>query len=30
MKPDGNINEPWQLHGYSDVDYKGVKDTQKV
>ena len=29
MKPDGNINEPWELSGYSDADYTGDNDTRK-
>ena len=27
MKPDGNINVPWDLCGYSNVDYIGYNDT---
>ena len=26
---DGNINGPWEIHGYSDVDYAGDSDTRK-
>ena len=29
MKPDRNINVPWELCGYSDVDYEGDNNTQK-
>ena len=29
MKPDVNINGPWKLRGYSDVDYAGDNDTRK-
>ena len=29
MKPDGKINGPCYLRGYSDVDYAGDNDTQK-
>ena len=29
MIPDGKINGPWELHGYSDTDYTGDIDTQK-
>ena len=29
MKPDGNINGPWELRGYSDMDYIGDEDTWK-
>ena len=27
MKPDWNINGPWEQHGYSDADYAGDNDT---
>ena len=30
MKPDGNINGPWELRGYSDADYTGDNDTRKT
>ena len=30
MKPDGNTNRPWELRGYSDADYVGNNDTQKI
>ena len=30
MKPDRNINGPWELCGYSDVDYAGYNDTRKI
>ena len=29
MKPDANINVPWELCVYSDADYAGDNDTQK-
>ena len=29
MKPDGNINGPWEIRGYSDADYAGDNDTKK-
>ena len=29
MKPDGNMNGPWELHGYSDADYTGDNYTRK-
>ena len=29
MKPDVNINGPWELCGYSDADYPGDNDTWK-
>ena len=27
MKPDGNTNGPWELRGYSDINYTGDNDT---
>ena len=30
MKPDRNINRPWELCGYSDADYAGDNSTRKV
>ena len=30
MKPDGNINGPWELRGCSDVNYTGDNDTRKI
>ena len=30
MKPDRNINGPWELRGYSDADYAGNNDTRKI
>ena len=30
MKPDGNINGPWELHGFSDADYTGDNDNRKI
>ena len=30
MKPDGNINGPWKICGYSDADYAGDNDTHKI
>ena len=29
MKLDGNLNGPWDLLGYNDMDYAGDNDTQK-
>ena len=29
MKPDGNLNGPWELCGYSGVDYAGYNYTSK-
>ena len=29
MKPDVNINEPWELRGYSDVGYAEDNNTRK-
>ena len=29
MKPDVNLNGPWELRVYSDVEYAGYNDTQK-
>ena len=29
MKPDTNLNVPWELCKYSDVNYTGDNDTQK-
>ena len=29
MKPEGNLNGPWEIHGYSDTDYAGDNDTWK-
>ena len=29
MKPEGNLNEPWELCDYSDADYTGNNNTQK-
>ena len=29
MKPDVNINGPWKIHGYSDVDYACGNYTRK-
>ena len=29
IKPDGNLNGPWELHTYSDVDYAEYNKTQK-
>ena len=29
MKPEGNLNGLWELHGYSDTDYAGDNDTWK-
>ena len=29
MKPDGNINGPWELRVYSDVDYTGDNESRK-
>ena len=29
MKPDVNLNEPWELCGYSDEDFSGNNDTRK-
>ena len=30
MKPDGNLNIPWELCGYSDRDYTGDINTQRI
>ena len=30
MKPDVNLNGPWELRVYSDVEYAGYNDTQKI
>ena len=30
MKPDKNINGPWEILGYSDTDYAGDNDTRKI
>ena len=30
IKPDGNINGPWELRGCSDANYAGDNDTQKI
>ena len=30
MKTDKNINEPWELHRYSDMDYAWDNDTRKT
>ena len=30
MKPDGNIDGPWELLGYSGADYTGDNYTQKI
>ena len=29
MKPDGNTNIPWELHGYSDADYARNNDNRR-
>ena len=29
MKPDGNINVPWEILSYSDADYAGDNDTRE-
>ena len=29
MKPDGNINGPWEIRGYSDAQYSGYNDIRK-
>ena len=29
MKIDGNLNGPWGLCGYNDMDYAGDNDTRK-
>ena len=30
MKPDRKLNKPWEPRGYSDMDYAGDNNTQKI
>ena len=30
MKPEENLNGPWELRGHSDMQYAGDNDTHKV
>ena len=30
LKPEGNLNVPWELRGYSDMDYAGDNSTWKI
>ena len=30
MKPEGNLNVPWELCGYSDANYVGDNETRKI
>ena len=30
MKPEENLNGPWELLGHSDMHYSGDNDTHKV
>ena len=30
MKTEGNLNIPWELHGCSDTQYAGDRNTQKT